>query len=62
MSPTHFRGFKGLQKGQVCVSPSKPFLFSFSQNYLRKQVTPLFDYFETITKNWTEHPQTLMEQ
>ncbi|XP_045668966.1 aminopeptidase N [Ursus americanus] len=31
-------------------------------NYLRKQVTPLFDYFETITKNWTEHPQTLMEQ
>uniref|UniRef100_A0A452QXF1 Aminopeptidase n=1 Tax=Ursus americanus TaxID=9643 RepID=A0A452QXF1_URSAM len=28
----------------------------------RGQVTPLFDYFETITKNWTEHPQTLMEQ
>ncbi|XP_058855208.1 aminopeptidase N-like isoform X2 [Acipenser ruthenus] len=26
------------------------------QTYLRKQVTPLFDYFENITANWTEVP------
>ncbi|XP_021536217.1 aminopeptidase N [Neomonachus schauinslandi] len=32
------------------------------KNYLRKQVTPLFDYFERLTHNWTVHPQTLMEQ
>nr|AVZ46158.1 Aminopeptidase N [Otocyon megalotis] len=32
------------------------------KNYLRKQVTPLFNHFEKITKNWTDHPQTLTEQ
>ncbi|XP_035925811.1 aminopeptidase N [Halichoerus grypus] len=32
------------------------------KNYLRKQVTPLFDYFEGVTYNWTVRPQTLMEQ
>ncbi|XP_006740755.1 aminopeptidase N [Leptonychotes weddellii] len=32
------------------------------KNYLRKQVTPLFDYFVRLTHNWTVHPQTLMEQ
>ncbi|XP_047594607.1 aminopeptidase N isoform X4 [Lutra lutra] len=32
------------------------------KSYLRKQVSPLFDYFETITQSWTKHPDTLMEQ
>ncbi|XP_036909514.1 aminopeptidase N [Sturnira hondurensis] len=32
------------------------------QNYLRKQVTPLFDYFRNITRDWTQRPETLMEQ
>ncbi|XP_022366845.1 aminopeptidase N isoform X1 [Enhydra lutris kenyoni] len=32
------------------------------KSYLRKQVSPLFDHFETITQNWTKHPDTLMEQ
>ncbi|XP_059035982.1 aminopeptidase N isoform X2 [Mustela lutreola] len=32
------------------------------KSYLRKQVSPLFDYFETLTQNWTKHPDTLMEQ
>ncbi|XP_058150673.1 aminopeptidase N [Dasypus novemcinctus] len=32
------------------------------QNYLKKQVTPLFNYFQNLTQNWTAHPQTLMEQ
>ncbi|XP_057579852.1 aminopeptidase N [Hippopotamus amphibius kiboko] len=32
------------------------------QNYLRNQVEPLFLHFETITKNWTEHPENLMDQ
>ncbi|XP_025293362.3 aminopeptidase N [Canis lupus dingo] len=32
------------------------------KNYLRKQVTPLFNHFEKITQNWTDHPQTLTEQ
>ncbi|XP_042843592.1 aminopeptidase N [Panthera tigris] len=32
------------------------------KSYLKKQVTPLFDHFERLTKNWTDHPQTLMDQ
>ncbi|XP_036591148.1 aminopeptidase N [Trichosurus vulpecula] len=32
------------------------------KRYLRKQVTPLFEYFKTLTKDWTERPPTLMEQ
>lgn len=32
------------------------------KSYLRKQVTPLFNYFQDITKNWTDHPQTLTDQ
>nr|AVZ46163.1 Aminopeptidase N [Crocuta crocuta] len=32
------------------------------KSYLKKQVTPLFDHFEVLTRNWTSHPQTLMEQ
>ncbi|MGH0179338.1 UNVERIFIED_CONTAM: hypothetical protein FKN15_020663 [Acipenser sinensis] len=32
------------------------------QTYLRKQVTPLFDYFENITANWTEVPSGHTDQ
>lgn len=32
------------------------------KRYLKKQVTPLFFYFQNITKNWTDLPPTLMEQ
>uniref|UniRef100_A0A8C3WP81 Aminopeptidase n=1 Tax=Catagonus wagneri TaxID=51154 RepID=A0A8C3WP81_9CETA len=32
------------------------------QSYLRKQVEPLFQHFETVTKNWTERPENLMDQ
>lgn len=32
------------------------------QNYLRKQVEPIFLYFENLTKNWTEIPENLMDQ
>ena len=37
-------------------------MFSFSQNYLRNQVEPLFLYFENRTKNWTVRPESLMDQ
>uniref|UniRef100_A0A674J7V9 Aminopeptidase n=1 Tax=Terrapene triunguis TaxID=2587831 RepID=A0A674J7V9_9SAUR len=32
------------------------------QKYIRKQVTPLFQYFGNITSNWTRLPDGLMEQ
>ncbi|KAK2503652.1 hypothetical protein MC885_015251 [Smutsia gigantea] len=32
------------------------------KKYLKKQVTPLFFHFQSITKNWTQHPQNLMDQ
>ncbi|XP_040349594.1 aminopeptidase N [Herpailurus yagouaroundi] len=32
------------------------------KRYLKKQVTPLFNHFERVTKNWTDHPQALMDQ
>ncbi|KAM7396135.1 hypothetical protein PAMP_019203 [Pampus punctatissimus] len=32
------------------------------QNYLRKQVTPLFNYFKNITANWSKVPEGHMEQ
>ncbi|XP_041082703.1 aminopeptidase N-like [Polyodon spathula] len=32
------------------------------QTYLRKQVTPLFNYFENITANWTEVPSGHTDQ
>ncbi|KAM7413857.1 hypothetical protein PAMA_018921 [Pampus argenteus] len=32
------------------------------QNYLRKQVTPLFNYFKNITDNWSKVPDGHMEQ
>ena len=51
-----------LQVGQAYVSPSKLFMFSVPQNYLRKQVTPLFNYFKTITNNWSQRPGKLMDQ
>lgn len=37
-------------------------VYSPMQKYLRKQVTPLFLYFENITKNWTKRPEKLMDQ
>lgn len=32
------------------------------KSYLRKQVTPLFEHFKDTTSNWTNIPETLMEQ
>ncbi|XP_052016126.1 aminopeptidase N [Apodemus sylvaticus] len=32
------------------------------KSYLKKQVTPLFSHFKTITNNWQDRPSTLMEQ
>ncbi|KAM4826095.1 aminopeptidase N [Thomomys bottae] len=32
------------------------------KNYLKKQVTPLFSYFQNLTANWTQRPNTLTEQ
>lgn len=37
-------------------------VYSSMQKYLKKQVTPLFSYFETETKNWTQRPDKLMDQ
>uniref|UniRef100_F7CVV6 Aminopeptidase n=1 Tax=Ornithorhynchus anatinus TaxID=9258 RepID=F7CVV6_ORNAN len=32
------------------------------RKYLKKQVTPVFTYFEGVTENWTKPPQNLMDQ
>ncbi|XP_019495552.1 PREDICTED: aminopeptidase N [Hipposideros armiger] len=32
------------------------------QNYLKKQVTPLFNHFQSVTQNWTQRPEKLMDQ
>lgn len=32
------------------------------QNYLRNQVTPLFEYFRNITEDWSQRPEKLMDQ
>uniref|UniRef100_A0A3Q2LAN4 Aminopeptidase n=1 Tax=Equus caballus TaxID=9796 RepID=A0A3Q2LAN4_HORSE len=32
------------------------------QKYLQKQVKPLFEYFQATTSNWTQRPETLMDQ
>lgn len=32
------------------------------QAYLKKQVTPLFDHFKTVTNSWTKRPEKLMDQ
>ncbi|XP_049639894.1 aminopeptidase N [Suncus etruscus] len=32
------------------------------KNYLKKQVTPLFNHFKTVTKDWSQRPTTLMDQ
>ncbi|KAM3827919.1 aminopeptidase N isoform 1-T7 [Vipera latastei] len=32
------------------------------QKYIRKQVTPLFDHFQNLTRNWTQIPDGLMNQ
>ncbi|XP_066210647.1 aminopeptidase N [Saccopteryx leptura] len=37
-------------------------VYSSMQQYLKKQVTPLFYHFENITNNWTQRPQNLMDQ
>ncbi|XP_054433561.1 aminopeptidase N [Pteronotus mesoamericanus] len=36
--------------------------YASMQNYLKKQVTPLFTHFENVTKNWTVRPDNLMDQ
>lgn len=40
----------------------KLLMFSFPQNYLKKQVTPLFSHFKNVTKNWTQRPEKLTDQ
>lgn len=37
-------------------------VYGYMKRYLKKQVSPLFFYFENETKNWTNRPETLMEQ
>uniref|UniRef100_A0A9L0JQY8 Aminopeptidase n=1 Tax=Equus asinus TaxID=9793 RepID=A0A9L0JQY8_EQUAS len=37
-------------------------VYSPMQKYLQKQVKPLFEYFQTTTSNWTQRPETLMDQ
>nr|KAF6283454.1 alanyl aminopeptidase, membrane [Pipistrellus kuhlii] len=37
-------------------------VYGSMQKYLKKQVTPLFQHFETITVNWTKRPENLMDQ
>ncbi|XP_066094449.1 aminopeptidase N [Saccopteryx bilineata] len=37
-------------------------VYSSMQQYLKKQVTPLFYHFGNITNNWTQRPQNLMDQ
>ncbi|XP_007943359.1 aminopeptidase N [Orycteropus afer afer] len=32
------------------------------QNYLKNQVTPLFNHFKTVTNDWKDRPQNLMDQ
>ncbi|XP_006867240.1 PREDICTED: aminopeptidase N [Chrysochloris asiatica] len=32
------------------------------KNYLKKQVTPLFNHFKNVTNNWTQRPESLMDQ
>ncbi|KAM4831772.1 aminopeptidase N [Urocitellus parryii] len=32
------------------------------KNYLKKQVSPLFNYYRNLTDSWTQRPPTLMEQ
>ncbi|KAF5927285.1 aminopeptidase N [Diceros bicornis minor] len=32
------------------------------KSYLRKQVTPLFNHFQSTTSNWTQRPESLMDQ
>jgi hypothetical protein len=48
--PTHLPG------------PLDTTLMFFPQRYLKKQVTPLFFYFQNRTNNWVNRPPTLMEQ
>uniref|UniRef100_A0A9L0SI61 Aminopeptidase n=1 Tax=Equus caballus TaxID=9796 RepID=A0A9L0SI61_HORSE len=57
--PDHVRGCVGSRQ----VRPHlKLFMFSFPQKYLQKQVKPLFEYFQATTSNWTQRPETLMDQ
>lgn len=37
-------------------------VFGPMKTYMKKQVTPLFNHFKTVTKNWTERPETLTDQ
>ncbi|XP_059534043.1 aminopeptidase N [Myotis daubentonii] len=37
-------------------------VYGSMQKYLKKQVTPLFRHFETVTSNWTKRPENLMDQ
>lgn len=35
---------------------------SIAQAYIKKQVTPLFNHFKELTKNWTEIPANHTDQ
>uniref|UniRef100_A0A9L0SL70 Aminopeptidase n=1 Tax=Equus caballus TaxID=9796 RepID=A0A9L0SL70_HORSE len=48
--------------GTLLLPPASLFMFSFPQKYLQKQVKPLFEYFQATTSNWTQRPETLMDQ
>ncbi|XP_028286017.1 aminopeptidase N-like [Parambassis ranga] len=37
-------------------------VYGYMQDYLRKQVTPLFQYYKTMTGNWSKVPEGHMDQ
>uniref|UniRef100_A0A671E867 Aminopeptidase n=1 Tax=Rhinolophus ferrumequinum TaxID=59479 RepID=A0A671E867_RHIFE len=37
-------------------------VYPFMQNYLKKQVTPLFNHFKNVTNKWTNRPEKLTDQ
>ncbi|NXR20827.1 AMPN Aminopeptidase, partial [Cinclus mexicanus] len=51
---------RNLQYFQLMFDRSE--LFGSMSRYMRKQVTPLFDYYERITNNWKDIPSGLMAQ
>ncbi|NXC51006.1 AMPN Aminopeptidase, partial [Penelope pileata] len=37
-------------------------VFGVMRKYIQQQVTPLFEYYRSVTNNWTSIPSTLMDQ
>lgn len=46
----------------LCGIITFPCSFLVFKNYLRKQVTPLFNHYKTITDNWNKVPDGHMDQ